>query len=134
MAIVRLFKLSPVAQNPEGEQLISDMKKMLGVPVFASNDILGAQITEGDGEERARYISTRLYQRKVRYIIIYHICRYSRIGTLYFDTEKLKDWSATSQQTMALFERIRTVGKGRNTLQDVISGTQIYFFSHETER
>ena len=38
--------------------------------------------------------------------------RHSRIGTLYFDSEKLKDWSAASQQTMALFERIRTVGKG----------------------
>ena len=38
--------------------------------------------------------------------------RYSRIGTLYFDSEKLKDWSAASHQTMALFERIRTVGKG----------------------
>ena len=39
--------------------------------------------------------------------------RYSRIGTLYFDGDKLKDWSAISQQTMALFERIRTVGKGK---------------------
>ena len=41
-----------------------------------------------------------------------HGYSFSRIGTLYFDGDKLKDWSAASQQTMALFERIRTVGKG----------------------
>ena len=35
-----------------------------------------------------------------------------RIGTLYFDTEKLKEWTGQTQQTMALFEKIRTVGKG----------------------
>ncbi|CAI8018778.1 Serine/threonine-protein kinase Nek8 [Geodia barretti] len=81
----------PVAQNQEGEQLISDMESLLGVPVFAYSDIQGAQITEAGSTETGRY---------------------SRIGTLYFDTEKLKDWSATAHQTMALFERIRTVGKG----------------------
>jgi len=36
-----------------------------------------------------------------------------RIGTLYFDAEKLKEWSGQAQQTMALFEKIRTVGKGK---------------------
>ena len=32
---------------------------------------------------------------------------------LYFDGERLKEWSRQSQQTMASFEKIRTVGKGR---------------------
>ena len=32
---------------------------------------------------------------------------------LYFDGEKLKEWSRQSQQTMASFEKVRTVGKGR---------------------
>ena len=50
---------------------------------------------------------------KVTSYITYIVCfRHSRIGTLYFDSEKLKDWAASLQQTMALFERIRTVGKG----------------------
>ncbi len=35
-----------------------------------------------------------------------------RIGTLYFNAEKLKEWMAQGHQTMALFEKIRTVGKG----------------------
>ena len=36
-----------------------------------------------------------------------------RIGTLYFDPERLKEqWDGQAQQTIALFEKIRTVGKG----------------------
>ena len=35
-----------------------------------------------------------------------------RIGTLYFDGSKLKEWAGQGQQTMALFEKIKTVGKG----------------------
>ena len=36
-----------------------------------------------------------------------------KVGTLYFDSEKLKEWTGQSQQTLALFEKIRTVGKGK---------------------
>jgi len=42
-----------------------------------------------------------------------HPPRSVRIGKLYFDEEKLKEWTRQSQQTMASFEKIRTVGKGR---------------------
>ena len=45
---------SPVAQNPEGEQLIADMQQLLGVPVFAYSDIQGAQITEIGSDESGR--------------------------------------------------------------------------------
>ena len=37
-----------------------------------------------------------------------------RIGTLYFDGGKLKEWVGQGQQTMALFEKIKTVGKGES--------------------
>lgn len=38
-----------------------------------------------------------------------------RIGTLYFDSKQLKEhWS--QPQTMALFERIKTVGKVHGTM------------------
>ena len=43
-----------VAQNTEGEQLIADMKKLLGVPVFADSDIQGARITEVGSDESGR--------------------------------------------------------------------------------
>ena len=43
-----------VAQNQEGEQLISDMESLLGVPVFAYSDIQGAQITEAGSTETGR--------------------------------------------------------------------------------
>ena len=45
---------SAVSQNSEGEKLIADMKKLLGVPVFAYSDIQGAQITEAGSDEKAR--------------------------------------------------------------------------------
>ena len=41
-------------QSPEGEQLIADMKQLLGVPVFAYSDIRGAQITEAGSDESGR--------------------------------------------------------------------------------
>ena len=52
--IVKIQCISPVSQNAEGEQLIVEMREMLGVPVFAFSDMLGAQITEGEREERTR--------------------------------------------------------------------------------
>ena len=50
-----LHVCSPVAQNPEGEQLIADMQKLLRVPVFAYSDIQGAHITEAGSDESGRY-------------------------------------------------------------------------------
>ena len=43
-----------VAQNSEGEQLLGDMQKLLGVPVYAYSDIQGAQITEAGSNETGR--------------------------------------------------------------------------------
>lgn len=45
----------PVAQNSDGEKLIAEMEKMLGVPVFAYNDIQGAHIPEAGADESGRY-------------------------------------------------------------------------------
>ena len=45
------FLLCPVAQNPAGEQLLQQMKELLGVPVFASSEILGAYSSENGQEE-----------------------------------------------------------------------------------
>ena len=45
-----------VAQNSEGEKLVADMKKLLGVPVFAYSDIQGAQIPEAGPVENVRYL------------------------------------------------------------------------------
>lgn len=56
--------VSSVAQNAEGEQLIADMKKMLGVPVFAYNDIQGAQISEAGTDESGRYEYNGPYTRQ----------------------------------------------------------------------
>lgn len=36
------------------------MKKMLGVPVFAYNDIQGAQISEAGTDESGRYAQNRI--------------------------------------------------------------------------
>ena len=36
----------------------------------------------------------------------------SSVGELYFRLDKLRHWSGSGQQTMAGFEKIRTVGKG----------------------
>ena len=45
--------------------------------------------------------------------LLYHIHSPVRIGTLYFDPDRLKDnWSNQAPPSMALFEKIRTVGKG----------------------
>ena len=40
------------------------------------------------------------------------ICRSLRVGMLYFDDIKLKEQWIGQPQTMALFEKIRQVGKG----------------------
>ena len=45
-----------MAQNQEGEQLISDMESLLGVPVFAYSDIQGAQISEAGSTETGRLL------------------------------------------------------------------------------
>ena len=42
--------LCPVAQIPAGERLLQQMRELLGVPVFASSDILGACISESGQE------------------------------------------------------------------------------------
>ena len=39
----------------EGEQLIRDMERLLGVPVSAYSDIQGAQISEAGSTETGRY-------------------------------------------------------------------------------
>ncbi len=46
--------LNTVAQNPQGKQLLDKLKKTLGVPVHASQDILGACLTESSGAEANR--------------------------------------------------------------------------------
>ena len=38
---------------------------------------------------------------------------FSTIGEQYFKLEKLRGWSGQQQQTLAGFEKIQTVGKGR---------------------
>lgn len=40
------------------------------------------------------------------------VCRSLRVGMLYFDDIKVKEQWIGQQQSMALFERIRPVGKG----------------------
>lgn len=41
------------------------------------------------------------------------LCSSVRIGTLYFDAERLKEvWSNQAPPSMALFEKIKIVGKG----------------------
>ena len=40
----------------------------------------------------------------------------SSVGELYFKVEKLRGWSGRHQQSLAGFEKIRTVGKGNNKL------------------
>ena len=41
--------LNPVSQSPQGVQLLDKLKEVLGVPVFASHDILGACLSEDGG-------------------------------------------------------------------------------------
>ena len=45
------------------------------------------------------------------FVCAFSVCRSAPIGTLYFDKKRLSDQWSGQQQTMALFERIRTVGK-----------------------
>ena len=87
--------MCPVAANHKGAELIQQMKELLRVPVFASNDILGDCILEEE-EEGVRGGRGEGV----------------RIGTLYFDRDKLKDWTGQAQQTLDLFEKIKEVGKG----------------------
>ena len=46
-----------------------------------------------------------------------HFCGvfYSSVGELYFKMEKLKNFAGPNQQSLAGFEKIRTVGKGKFT-------------------
>lgn len=46
--------LNPVDQGGQGTQLLKRLKELLAVPVFASNDILGACLSEDSGQEGKR--------------------------------------------------------------------------------
>ncbi len=46
--------LNPVGQNAPGIQLLGKLKECLGLPVFASHDILGACLSESGGMEGKR--------------------------------------------------------------------------------
>ena len=50
---------------------------------------------------------------KVKYfysLLVSYVC--SSVGELYFKMEKLKNFAGQNQQSLAGFEKIRTVGKG----------------------
>ncbi|XP_077996626.1 uncharacterized protein LOC144449943 isoform X2 [Glandiceps talaboti] len=83
------FLASNAAQNPEGVHIATELESLIGVSVGISKEILGTdiQVTRvGDSSQIS-------------------------IGELYFKVEKLEKWK-TTPQSLAGFEKIRTVGKG----------------------
>ena len=64
--------------------------------MYASDNIWGAELAESEGV--ASDIGS------------------IRIGTLYFDGHRLKDWSIQTPQTLDKYEKIRIVGKGKQII------------------
>ena len=50
-------------------------------------------------------------------LLVFYIC--SSVGELYFKMEKLKNFAGSNQQSLAGFEKIRTVGKGNFLIHDL---------------
>ncbi|XP_048236777.1 uncharacterized protein LOC124117551 isoform X2 [Haliotis rufescens] len=85
------FLACTVYQHGDIRQLLEDMTGVLGVPVSAYKDFAAVDSGMKRSEENLRV---------------------SSVGEMYFRLEKLRNWSGRHQQTLAGFEKIRTVGKG----------------------
>ncbi|XP_065886059.1 serine/threonine-protein kinase Nek8-like, partial [Dysidea avara] len=82
----------PVAQNNEGKTLIDELGQLLKIPIYTSGDVLGGNVTTVQGSPRSSMPP--------------------KIGALYFDEEKLKELVEQTPQNLALYEKLRVVGKG----------------------
>ncbi|XP_071942036.1 uncharacterized protein [Antedon mediterranea] len=76
-------------QTPDIAQLAAEIEKIVLMPVGISREIHGNDIHVKAGNETVK----------------------RNVGEFYFKTDKLKNWSS-QPQTLAGFEKIRTVGKG----------------------
>ena len=83
----------PLSQSQDGVQVLQALSQLLRVPVYASDDIWGAELSQSEVGVASDVGSIR-------------------IGTLYFDGHRLKDWSIHTPQTLDKYEKIKTVGKG----------------------
>ncbi|XP_064645008.1 uncharacterized protein LOC135498610 isoform X1 [Lineus longissimus] len=82
------FLACNAAQGQDGGQgIVKELEALLGVSVGLSRDIVGAELVKDPSSK-------------------------STVGELYFRLECLRGWSGHYQQSMAGFEKIRTVGKG----------------------
>ncbi|XP_064645738.1 uncharacterized protein LOC135499037 [Lineus longissimus] len=82
------FLACNAAQGQDGGQgIVNELEALLGVSVGLSRDIVGAELVKDPSSK-------------------------STVGELYFRLECLRGWSGHYQQSMAGFEKIRTVGKG----------------------
>ncbi|XP_041376669.1 uncharacterized protein LOC121389122 [Gigantopelta aegis] len=79
-------------QQNEVKQMAEELELQLGVPVGIFKDFYGADHTSQPKLEDGGKVSS--------------------VGELYFKVEKLRGWSGRHQQSLAGFEKIRTVGKG----------------------
>ncbi|CAH1787997.1 unnamed protein product [Owenia fusiformis] len=84
------FLACQAGQGTEGTVMARELETYLGVPVGICKDICGTELHIGEEMEG----------------------RPNFAGDLYFRLEKLKNWTGNNQQTLAGFEKIRTVGKG----------------------
>uniref|UniRef100_A0A2C9JNN1 non-specific serine/threonine protein kinase n=1 Tax=Biomphalaria glabrata TaxID=6526 RepID=A0A2C9JNN1_BIOGL len=82
------YSLQSIENAP---QLITELQNLTGVKVGIWRDLSGISVDPRKGEK---------YSHK------------DSIGELYFQLEKVRNWSGRHQQTLAGFEKIRTVGKG----------------------
>ncbi|XP_064595853.1 serine/threonine-protein kinase Nek9-like [Liolophura sinensis] len=87
------FLACHAAQTNEGRQIAKEIQSVFNIPVGISREIEGGdicvEICDGDG---------------LKYTV--------PAGSLYFHVEKVRGWGGHYQQSLAGFEKIRTVGKG----------------------
>jgi NIMA (never in mitosis gene a)-related kinase len=80
---------SSLVQNDEGVKALQELKNVMKVPVHASVDILGGYVSDPTSTSSIR------------------------IGTLFFDREKLNDWMMqTDKEARALYEKMWVEGTG----------------------
>ncbi|XP_070545873.1 uncharacterized protein [Ptychodera flava] len=83
------FLACHAAQNPDGTHIAKELESLIGVSVGISKEILGTDIPATRVGDTSKI----------------------SVGELYFKVEKLEKWK-TTPQSLAGFEKIRTVGKG----------------------
>ncbi|XP_066917979.1 uncharacterized protein [Clytia hemisphaerica] len=82
------FLASSLPTTNVGQQVIKSLQDFLRIPIFASKDILGVELSRQQDSAMGN------------------------IGELYFNANLLRSWSGSSSQSISNYEKIRTLGRG----------------------